>query len=391
MQSSRKWLRFGISLTGKWLLAAISLSVLFGCSLPNQSSNIPKIQLDIRNPLPIERKDVCIVLQLAELQKIAPDFAMDAYVIADPAKSGEHLPSQAEDTDYDGMLDTLAILVDVQPEQSLQFVIHYEPENMRFTLGYDKRTRAGIFPELGGAMCESESAAYRLLPGPIVDVLGKHEAGFQISKWIDNQAQQIRLPSLLGADGVGCGTFRLWQQPQQVAGQTYQRVLVDGPIRSTTQFVGNDIRADLTMYAGHSWAEQRVHADNADVAVMLPGKSKLIRNETDGFVYTWGKQTTYEAEDELGLALLYPREQLVSIEEQVKDRQVPGSAHYLRLKPNADGYISYRTLAIWDHGHEGITDEQGFVKRLKVLAEAFQNPLEVKVSLPPEKTDQKKR
>ncbi len=374
-----------------WMLAVASLSLLIGCAFPKQKSQIPKVNIQLRNPLPTERKNIPVALTVQQVRQIAPDFAMDAYVVVDPNQSGELIPSQAEDTDYDSVLDTLIFLVDIGPEQTRELVIHYEPQDKQFTLGYDRRTRAGIFPELKGPVWESEKSAYRLLRGNTVDVLGKQETGLQLNNWVTQAREGVRLPSLLSESPIGVGSFRLWDKKVlEMDANPYLRLLVNGPVRSSIQMIGEGFRADLTIYAGQSWMEYRIHSGGTGVAAMLPAESKLIRNEADGFVYTWGQQTTDGSNDWLGLALFYSPAQLMDVAERLDDPLVPGQAHVLKLKPDVDGLVTYRALATWDHGHEGIQDEQAFVKQLRQLAEEFQNPLDVQLSLPPDDSKKEK-
>ena len=60
------------------------------------------------------------------------------------------------------------------------------------TLGFTRRTRAGIFPELGGICCvESEWVAYLLQPNGSIDTYGKKTKGL----FLDQFVRQITSPS----------------------------------------------------------------------------------------------------------------------------------------------------------------------------------------------------
>ena len=148
---------------------------LIGCAPPgSRNRNIPQIKLTVQNTLPIQRKDVPVVVTLNELREIAPDFSFDAYLVVSGQPPAE-IPSQADDLNYDGQKDELVFLANLEPQETKVFTIRYTPDNpVAVMLGFNKRTRAGIFPELGGiAALESELAAYRLLQNGAIQPYGK--------------------------------------------------------------------------------------------------------------------------------------------------------------------------------------------------------------------------
>ena len=156
-----------------WILVLVF--GLIGCAPPgSRNRNIPQIKLTVQNTLPIQRKDVPVVVTLNELRKTAPDFSFDAYLVVSGQPPAE-IPSQADDLNYDGQKDELVFLANLEPQETKVFTIRYTPDNpMPLMLGFHKRTRAGIFPELGGiAALESELAAYRLLQNGAIQPYGK--------------------------------------------------------------------------------------------------------------------------------------------------------------------------------------------------------------------------
>ena len=156
-----------------WILAFIF--GLISCTPPgSRSGKIPHIKLTVQNTLPIQRRDVPVIISLNELREIAPDFSFDAYLVVAGQPPAE-IPSQADDLNYDGQRDELVFLADLEPQETKVFTIRYTPDNpMALMLGFHKRTRAGIFPELGGiAALESELAAFRLLRNGAIQPYGK--------------------------------------------------------------------------------------------------------------------------------------------------------------------------------------------------------------------------
>ncbi|MDE0298723.1 MAG: DUF4861 family protein [Candidatus Poribacteria bacterium] len=148
---------------------------LVGCAPPgSRNRNIPQIKLTVQNTLPIKRRDVPVVVALHELREIAPDFSFDAYLVISGQPPAE-IPSQADDLNYDGQKDELVFLATLEPQETKVFTIRYTPDYpVAVMLGFHKRTRAGIFPELGGiAALESELAAYRILDNGAIQPYGK--------------------------------------------------------------------------------------------------------------------------------------------------------------------------------------------------------------------------
>lgn len=146
-----------------------------GCAPPgSRNRKIPQIKLTVQNTLPIQRRDVPVVVSLNELREVAPDFSFDAYLVVS-GQPPEEIPSQADDLNYDGQKDELVFLANLEPQETKVFTIRYTPDNpVAVMLGFHKRTRAGIFPELGGiAALESELAAYRLLQNGAIQPYGK--------------------------------------------------------------------------------------------------------------------------------------------------------------------------------------------------------------------------
>ena len=156
-----------------------TLLILNACTMPGGNQKISKIRLSIQNTLPIQRKKVPIVLTGAQLRKVNPDFTFKAYsVVTGKAPREVMIPAQADDLDYDGERDQLCFLLDLEPEETKEISILYDP-NVKATLTLDinKQTRAAIFPELDVvAAIESNLIAYLLKPNGAFIAYGKSRA-----------------------------------------------------------------------------------------------------------------------------------------------------------------------------------------------------------------------
>ena len=305
-----------------------------GCNFPgSQNRDIPQIQLTIQNTLPIKRVNVPIVLSLSELKKVAPDFSFNVYlVVSGQAPAEVEIPSQTDDTNYDGAKDELVFFVDLEPQETKGVRIRYAPDNeVAVTLGFARRTRAGIFPELGGfAALESEWAAYLLHPNGSIDTYGKKTKGL----FLDQSVRQITAPSdsdeeiltpLFTTEEVSNGLgFGIWDTETQTFlspedRRDYVRIIADGPIRSVVQRIIPDwvlssgesvsLMSTFSIYAGHQWTEHRIQAqgleDGYRIAIRLPNRGIApARNEKDGWVRNW--ETEAQTDREMGFGLIYP-------------------------------------------------------------------------------------
>ena len=156
-----------------------TLLILNACTMPGGNQKISKIRLSIQNTLPIQRKKVPIVLTGAQLRKVNRDFTFKAYsVVTGKAPREVMIPAQADDLNYDGELDQLCFLLDLEEGETKEISILYDP-NVKATLTLDinKQTRAAIFPELNAvAAMESNLIAYLLKPNGAFIAYGKKRA-----------------------------------------------------------------------------------------------------------------------------------------------------------------------------------------------------------------------
>ena len=166
----------------KTLYLSFMLGILLifnACTMPGGNQKISKIRLSIQNTLPLPRKKVPIVLTGAQLRQVSPDFTFKAYsVVSGKAPREVMVPAQADDLDYDGELDQLCFLLDLEPEQTREVSILYDPDvKATLTLDINKQTRAAIFPELNVvAAMESNLITYLLKPNGAFIAYGKKRA-----------------------------------------------------------------------------------------------------------------------------------------------------------------------------------------------------------------------
>jgi len=409
-----------------FLFWSIFLTVAFlisSCTYPGGRGKVPEISLTIENPLPIKRTDVPIILKLDDLKKVADNFSLNMFRVTIADKS-QDIPSQADDINYDGKRDELVFLIDLEPQQTKEIIIMYTPQdaainpgyqNMTITLGYPNRVQAGVFPELKGIAWESELIMYRLPfnESTAVDVFCKETKGLSFAQLIADipTGRQTSMPIQPIGNWSGCGGFALWDgnSPQPPRGQggeilipvdyqsnRYPRVIANGPIRTVVQVVFENwkFRSDVlkvtstfSIFGGQQWSKHHLKIEGNSTPIQIatglpqPENIKIIQNEKEGFIYTWGKQSNWSLSDELGLSIIYPTNYFDSYKEPLFakgiEKQIPSRAVILNL--NEEGQLQYYFIAAWNRGEGGIKSEPDFANLVKFTAAEINAPPIVKI------------
>lgn len=415
------------------LTIALALSILTsGCTLlGSRRREVPTIEMMVDNPLPVKRTDEFVVLRVADLKGIAPDFSPNAFVVLQ-ADSSQEIPYQVDDIDNDGEGDEIAMAMDMEPGERKKIIMRYAPGGRPVTLGYEKRTRAAIHPEYEGIGWESELVAYRIYPDHrnSINVFGKRELGLSLDKFAAsvtgegyNQFEPWGVNVLDAGKSLGCGGFGIWYgnklvKPLNIIGKSfpepdgriarYTRIAADGPIRSVVQVIFDNWRvgdhtlkvtATYSIFAGQRWTRSDVKIEGLDDPVKIAiGLTKsenaaLTRSDKDGFFHTWGDQSRLDPPDELGMAVIYPTENFDSFHEGAEhaasllDDESSGS-HIAVLNPGADNEIVYWFLAAWSRGEIGVKKDSQFAELVSSVARRLRHPLTV--TLMPSKSPSEK-
>ncbi len=397
-----------------FIALALALSVLItGCSLlGGKQRDVPKIEMMVDNPLPVKRTDEFIVLKVADLKEMAPDFSPNAFIVVD-ATTNQEIPAQLDDMDNDGEGDEIAMIIDMEPGERKNIAIRYAPEGRTVSLGYDKRARAAMHAEYGGIGWESELIAYRIYPDHrnSISIFGKPELGLSLDKFaasvVDqgfNHLESWGVNVLDGGDSTGCGGFGLWHnnklvKPLNTAGRSrpkpddrvarYTRIAADGPVRSVVQVIfGNwrvgdqtlKVTATYSIFAGQLWTRSEIKIEGADspvkiaVGLMQSEAGALTRHEKDGLFYTWGNQSHRDTPDNLGMAVMYPAESFDSFHENDKS-----GSHLAVLNPGADNEVVYWFMAAWNKGEIGVKKDKDFANLVSSATERIKHPLTVTI------------
>src|ERR1700686_5472355 len=152
------------------------------------------IKLSVANPTDELRLHENIVLSVAELKRIAPDFkagdivvtTSDASTLAEDAQTLQtiEIPSQADDLDGDNKYDEIAFQIELKPKQTRIVTIAYgETASMQRLRGdYPRRTAAKFTLKFDGLGWESETNAWRIYfdKRNAIDFFGKRRPGLYL-------------------------------------------------------------------------------------------------------------------------------------------------------------------------------------------------------------------
>jgi len=408
----------------------LMLSLLVsGCTLlGKQRREVPKIEMVVDNPLPVERTDEFVVLRVADLKDIAPDFSQNAFIVVQ-ADSNQEISYQLDDINNDGEGDEIAMIMDMKPGERKSIVIRYAPQGRAVNLGYERRTRAAMHPEYQGIGWESELIAYRVYTDHrnSISVFGKQEPGLSLDKLAASVADAgykhgsgLTLPIqpwganiLEGGNSLGCGGFGLWyrdklvkplnmigissERPNDTVAR-YTRIIADGPIRSVVQIIFDNWRvgdqtlrviATYSIFAGQRWTRNQIKIEGADspmkigVGLIKSKAATLTRDEKNGLFYTWGTQSHLDPPDNMGMAVIYPAENFDSFHESVDHAASffhdESGAYLAVLNPGADNEIAYWFLAAWNRGEIGVKKDDQFTELVSSVAQKIRNPLTVTI------------
>lgn len=312
------------------LLLVVTILVA-GALCASAASRIQVIKLSVTNPTSDSRPAENIVVNVADLRRIAPDFkpaaviitTSDAATLDEDAKTLQttELASQADDLDGDFKIDELAFQIDLKPKQTRIVTIAYADQATiaRLRSRYPQRTHAKFTQRFEGMGWESDITAWRLYfdKRNAIDLYGKRRHGLYLelfgSPEYDYHEESpfgrdiYKIGNALGLGAVGALLDGKVVKVAEVSDRSW-RIVSDGPVRSIVELiykgwkVGDrtvDLTSRMTIWAGERGFEHRIRATNGEGLVFVtglprkPGLSEITRAEVGAaseIVGTWGHQ-----------------------------------------------------------------------------------------------------
>lgn len=352
-------------------------------------------KIAITNPTDQNRPAEDIVLSIAELKKIAPDFyagsqivtATDASTVAEDAAvlHATELPSQVDGIESDLKPDELAFQIDLKPHQTRIVTITWGPPDRIFRLrgDYEQQTNALFTKKIDGMGWESKRDSFRLYfdKRNAIDLYGKPRPTLQLQRYatpgyIYHNYSPDGRDIYLVADALGIGAPAAWvngvaEHVSDVDNRSW-RIISAGPVRSIVEFTYQgwkiagksvNLRVRAAQWAGERGFVQTVTSADAGDLVFATGLTQqqsipALRSgsgEDPVWLAMWGEQAVEGGNKavspimrgtNLGLAVIMFPGTAASPNQDSKD--------YLLTFPLKNGSASWYSLAAWDQ--EGTND-----------------------------------
>lgn len=287
----------------RFFCTILILSALVAVGRADAASPIRVIKVSVTNPSDELRIAEDIVIGVAEIKRIAPDFkasdaivtTSDAATLAEDARTLQtiELPSQADDLDGDGKYDEIAFQIDLKPRQTRIVTIAYgETATMqRLRSDYPKRTAAKFTMKFDGLGWESEATAWRIYfdKRNAIDVWGKRRPGLYLEMfgapeyvyhWDSPLGRDIyRIGDAIGIGAVAALVDGKAARISDVAERKW-RIISAGPVRVIVELTykgwkigGKEVNltSRMTQWAGKRGFDHRIAAEGADGLTLVTG------------------------------------------------------------------------------------------------------------------------
>src|SRR5712692_8393639 len=294
------------------ILAAIWLAVcpcLFRLTATAASQDrligprIKVLKVSITNPTNETHLQENVVLSVADLKRVAPDFkaghvivtTSEAATLEEDARTLQtvELPSQADDLDGDNKYDELAFQIDLKPKQTRIVTIAYGDAAtiQRLRGAYPKRTGAKFTMKFDGLGWESEANAWRIYfdKRNAIDLWGKRRPGlylemFGAPEYVYHWESPLGRDIYRIGDAIGIGAVAALVDGKAVkvsdVAERKWRIISAGPVRVIVELtykgwkVGGrevNLTSRMTQWAGEHGFEHRIAAEGADGLTLVTG------------------------------------------------------------------------------------------------------------------------
>src|SRR5436190_857599 len=267
------------------------------------SPRIKVLKLAVTNPADDPRPAEDIVINVAELKRIAPDFkpgdaivtTSDAATLEEDARTLQtiELPSQADDLDGDNKYDELAFQIDLKPRQTRIVTVAYgdTATMQRLRSNYPKRTAAKFTMKFDGLGWESEATAWRIYfdKRNAIDIWGKRRPGlylemFGAPEYVYQRESPLGRDIYRIGDAIGIGAVAALVDgkvvPVSDVAERKWRIISEGPVRVIVEVaykgwkVGGrevNLTSRMTQWAGERGFDHRVTAEGGEGITLVTG------------------------------------------------------------------------------------------------------------------------
>jgi unsaturated chondroitin disaccharide hydrolase len=378
----------------KYILIILLLigSLLWSAGPAAAVPRVKVLKISITNPTDETRLHENIVVNVAELRRIAPDFkagdmvvtTSDASTLAEDAQTLQtiELPSQADDLDGDNKFDEIAFQIELKPGQTRIVTIAYgETATMqRLRSDYPKRTAAKFTLKFDGLAWESEMNAWRLYfdKRNAIDVFGKRRPGLYLETfgapeyvyhWESPLGRDIyRIGDAIGIGAVAALVDGKVVKVSDVAERKW-RIINAGPVRVIVELTykgwkvaGREVNltSRMTQWAGKHGFEHKITAEGANGLMLVTGVVRHPGLDEKVFPPTptepalarlwWGPQVEEEGPPATAIHNLPNQNLGLAIIATGPESKVPGddALNFLVQPQFTNGQASWYVLGLWD-------------------------------------------
>ncbi len=368
------------------------------------------LELSVKNPASIARKDAAMILEIAAIKTKAKNFNEQAFVVL---AGDKEIVSQANDFNGDGIADQIVCVADFNPNEKKTLTLRYAKSGAAVR-EYPKRTQAELSHKAGGKFVErkyqggefmnvqylrvppehTDHSLYIRYEGPgwesdkvgyrfyldwrnAADIFGKKTPDMVLQKvgldGFDSYHEMLDwgMDVLKVGESLGIGSLAMWHdgKANRVA-QTDSitcAIIANGAVQSDIQTkyfgwkVGEkfyNVVSNLSITAGSRLTKHSVQIsgepENLCTGIVKLDSTQLFSSPDAnmGWVYlaTYGKQSL--ANDDLGMAVLYRKNDLIKVTEDQH-------SHVVVLKPQ-NGRLDYYFLGVWEQEPNGIKTAEAF-------------------------------
>src|SRR5262244_2064786 len=285
------------------LFVLAGVSCLFIVGHVSGAPHLKVLKVSITNSTDQLRPSEDIVLSVAALKRIAPDFkagdtivtTSDATTLEEDARTLQtiELPSQADDLDGDNKYDELAFQIDLKPKQTRIVTVAYGDTAtiQRLRSDYPKRTAAKFTMKFDGLGWESEATAWRIYfdKRNAIDVWGKRRPGLYLEMfgapeyvyhWESPLGRDIyRIGDAIGIGAVAALVDGKAERVADVAERKW-RIISAGPVRVIVELTykgwkvaGREVNltSRITQWAGEHGFEHHITIAGGDGLTLVTG------------------------------------------------------------------------------------------------------------------------
>lgn len=408
----------------KQILVPVFLIALF---LSACAMNINELDLTVKNTAGFDQKDKEVVLDCNKLKEMKSDFSTSNFIVLD---AGKEIPYQMLVNDKGE--EQILFVADFAAGETKNIQIKYgsgikkseytprthaelskkpsdEPVNGKFHGDHFVNVFKYKVPKVHtdhdalfkfeGPGWESEKVGYRFYldwrnstdifgkkePGLILSTVGVHDTVAKDDSYHEMQDWGMDIFKVGPTLGIGTIAMMADGKVEKVSktDSVVFEMLQNGPVRSEfkTSYYGweagkkkYNLESFISIDAGSRLTKDVLVIDN-DAENLATGLAKhentnFIEKENTGswsYIALYGKQTLND--DNLGIALFFPQDQLIEVTED-------DNSHVVVLKP-VNGEVTYYYCAAWEKEKNGIKTQEEFVNYLDQTVNELNAPVKV--------------